>query len=73
MTSTLNGVVVDLSRHPEVDYAVILEGQLLPTRFGSLDDASRHLFGLRTGTVLVNPKIAQNVEAGHSLRDGEAA
>lgn len=39
----MNGVVVDLSPHPEVSFAVVLDGQLLPARFRTEAQAYEHL------------------------------
>lgn len=39
----MNGVVVDLSPHPAVSWAVILRSQLLPIRFAKEAEALAHL------------------------------
>lgn len=39
----LDAVVVDLSPHPQVSYAVVLAGQLLPIRFSTEREAYTHL------------------------------
>lgn len=48
----LNAVVVDLSPHPAVQWAVIWQGQLLPMRFGSDEEAALHLASLHVGKPL---------------------
>ncbi|MEP0323273.1 hypothetical protein [Bauldia litoralis] len=52
----MNGVAVDLSPHPEVQWAVIYQGQLLPMRFHTKMEALDHLYGLAN-------KIAKDVAA----------
>ncbi len=45
-------VAVDLALHPDVSWAVVFNGQLLPVRFGSEEDAKKHLFDCSTDTYL---------------------
>ncbi len=41
-----HAVAIDLSRHPEVSWAVVVRGQLLPVRFGQVTQAMGHLEGM---------------------------
>jgi hypothetical protein len=41
-----SGIATDLARHPFIDYAVIRDGQLLPVRFRTRDEARVHLLAL---------------------------
>lgn len=65
--STLTGVVVDLARHPEVDFAVVIDGQLLPMRFLTELEAIQHLGDLSfLRQVEARPHVARETQ-------GEAA
>lgn len=67
ITEGWNRVVVDLSRHPDVAYAVIWEDRLLPIRFATQGEAADHLFGLRHGTIVMSPRLPKGIEPGRSL------
>lgn len=43
----MTGIVVDLSVHPIVSYAVVRNGQLLPVRFATELQAQMHLAELK--------------------------
>ena len=57
----LDGVVIDLAPHPFVQFAVVREGQLLPIRFGTEEEAHRHLASVKLGIPL--PPVRHSEEA----------
>ena len=67
MSDTWSRVVVDVARHPLLDFAVIWNDELLPIRFSTFVEAANHLHGLKTGEVIVNPKFPRTIEPGKSL------
>lgn len=66
----MNRVVRDLAVHPHLQFAVIWESDLLPIRFAKIDEALRHLYGLKSGVVELNPELdVGGTYVGRSLND----
>lgn len=55
----MNGVVLDLAPHPAVQYAVIVDGELLPVRFARRSEAVTHF-----GQIVVARDAAQESRGG---------
>jgi hypothetical protein len=65
----VNGVVTALASRPDVRFAVVWRGQLLPLRFGREGEAKDHLASLEADTVVT---FARGGLVGQNERRGAA-
>lgn len=46
----MNGVIIDLAKHPDIDWCVVINDSLLPIRFKSKEEATTHFLQLKNPT-----------------------